>query len=88
MKRTLLAVGFAVPVSMMLAPHGNKYVVYGFGPFFSKQGLTKAHPGDWYLGWLGTGIFYGTIMTRPIARSGLMCSTPYPELLLGLLSAA
>jgi hypothetical protein len=29
MKRTLLAVGFAVLVSMMLAPHGNKYVVYG-----------------------------------------------------------
>jgi hypothetical protein len=43
------------------APRGNKYVVYGFGPFFSIQGLTKAHPGDWYLGWLGTGIFYGTI---------------------------
>ena len=61
MRRTFLAVGFAVLVSMMLAPHGNKYVVYGFGPFFSIQGLTKAHPGDWYLGWLGTGIFYGTI---------------------------
>ena len=52
MWRTLLASGFAVLVSMMLAPHGNKYVVYGFGPFFSIQGLTKAHPGDWYLGWL------------------------------------
>jgi hypothetical protein len=52
MRRTLLAIGFAVLVSMMLAPRGNKYVVYGFGPFFSIQGLTKAHPGDWYLGWL------------------------------------
>jgi hypothetical protein len=61
MRKTLLAVGFAVLVLMMLAPHGNKCVVYGFGPFFSIQGLTKAHPGDWYLGWLGTGIFYGTI---------------------------
>jgi hypothetical protein len=61
MRNPLLAVGAAVLVSMMPAPHGDKYVVYGFGPFFSIQGLTKAHPGDWYLGWLGTGIFYGTI---------------------------
>lgn len=31
------------------------------GHSFPIKGLTKAHPGDWYLGWLGKGIFYGTI---------------------------
>jgi hypothetical protein len=61
MRRTLLAVGFAVLVSMLLAPHGGKYGVEGFGPFFSSQGFTKT-PGD-LVSWL-TGkseIFYGTI---------------------------
>jgi hypothetical protein len=61
MRRTLLAVGFAVLVAMLLAPDGDKYGVDGFGPFFSNYGLTTANPGDWYFGWLGTGIFYGTI---------------------------
>jgi hypothetical protein len=39
MRRTFLALGFAVLVSMMLAPHGNKYGVDGFGPFFSVGAL-------------------------------------------------
>jgi hypothetical protein len=38
MRRTLLAVGFAVLVSMMLAPHGGKYGIRGWGPFFSDDG--------------------------------------------------
>ena len=52
MRRTLLAVGFAVLLSMLLAPHGGKYGVDGFGPFFLREGFTKTS---------GTGIFYGTI---------------------------
>jgi hypothetical protein len=40
MRRTLLAVGLAVIVSMMLAPHGNKQNgVEGWGLFFSDYGL-------------------------------------------------
>jgi hypothetical protein len=61
MKRTLLAIGIAVIVSMLLPPHGDKYGVDGLGPFFSRDGYTKTSPGNWYPGWLGTGIFYGTI---------------------------
>ena len=34
MRRTLLAVGFAVLMSMLLAPHGGKYGVEGWDPFF------------------------------------------------------
>ena len=49
MKLTLLAVGFAVLVSMMLAPHGDKYGVDGFGPFFSVGALMLD----------GSGIFIG-----------------------------
>jgi hypothetical protein len=71
MRHTLLAVGFAVLVSMLLAPHGSidawhvshhyPVSVNGFGPFVSDQGFTKTSSGDWYPGWLGTGVFYGTI---------------------------
>jgi hypothetical protein len=39
MRRTLLAVGFAVLVSMLLAPHGGKRGIEGWGPFFSAQGF-------------------------------------------------
>ena len=39
MRRTLLAIGFAVLVSMLFAPHGNKGVVEGWGLFFSDYGL-------------------------------------------------
>jgi hypothetical protein len=40
MRKTLLAVGFAVLVSMLLAPHGNKQNgVEGGGLFFSDYGL-------------------------------------------------
>lgn len=61
MRRTLLAVGVAVLVSMLLAPHGNKYgSVEGFGPFFSNGALIHPTCFDcWYRGWWGTGIFYG-----------------------------
>jgi hypothetical protein len=52
MRKTLLAPGFAVLVAMLLAPHGDKYGVEGFGPFFSNYGFTKTSQGDWYLGWL------------------------------------
>jgi hypothetical protein len=38
-EETLLTVGFAVLVSMMLAPHGGKYGIAGWGPFFSAQGF-------------------------------------------------
>jgi hypothetical protein len=61
MRKTLLALGFAVIAAMLFAPRGDKYGVEGFGPFFSNYGFTKTSPADWYLGWLGTGIFYGTI---------------------------
>jgi len=61
MRQTLLAVGFAVLMSMLLAPHGGKHGVEGFGPFFSSQGLTETRAGDWYLGFGGSGVFYGTI---------------------------
>ena len=55
-------VRFPSPAGLSMKRQGkSSYVVYGFGPFFSIQGLTKVHPGDWYLGWLGTRIFYGTI---------------------------
>ena len=61
MRKTLLAVGIAVLVSMMLAPHGGKYGIEGFGPFFSSQGFTKT-AGD-LVSWLAgkSEIFYGTI---------------------------
>jgi hypothetical protein len=39
MRRTLLAVGLAVLLSMLLAPHGNKGRVEGWGLFFSNYGL-------------------------------------------------
>lgn len=48
MRRTLLAVGFAVLVSMMLAPHGGKYGIAGWGPFFSAQGFHVTSGGIWY----------------------------------------
>jgi hypothetical protein len=38
-RRTLLAVGIAVPVSIMLAPHGGKSGIEGLGPFFSEYTL-------------------------------------------------
>jgi len=41
MKRTLLVVGFAVLVSMLLAPHGDKRGVEGWGPFFSTGGSNR-----------------------------------------------
>ena len=51
MKRTLLAVGIAVLVSMMLAPHGDRGgSISGWGPFFYSDGYFV--PGDvgfwWY----------------------------------------
>jgi hypothetical protein len=48
MRKTLLAVGFAVLVSMMLAPHGGKYGIAGWGPFFSANGLDVGPSGIWY----------------------------------------
>jgi hypothetical protein len=48
MKRTLLAVGFAVIMSMLLAPHGGKYGAVGFGPFLSS----------WCYGIGSAGIYY------------------------------
>lgn len=45
MRRTLLAIGIAVLVSMLLAPHGSKYGVEGFGPFWSLTGLARCGPG-------------------------------------------
>jgi hypothetical protein len=39
MRKTLLAVGVAVLVSMMVAPHGGKGGIEGWGPFFSRQGF-------------------------------------------------
>jgi hypothetical protein len=57
MKLTLLAVGFAVLVSMMLAPHGDKYGVDGFGPFFSVGALMLD----------GSGIFIGRVMIDMLA---------------------
>jgi hypothetical protein len=49
MKRTLLAVGIAVLVSMMLAPHGDKSGVDGWGLFFSWYYLdySAAEGWDW-----------------------------------------
>ena len=45
--------------SMLLAPHGFKGRVDGWGPFFSNQGFVKTSGGGWYHGWWGTGIYYG-----------------------------
>ena len=39
MRRTLLATGFAVLVSMLLAPHGDKNAIEGWGLFFSNYGV-------------------------------------------------
>jgi hypothetical protein len=47
MRKTLLAVGVAVLVSMMLAPHGGKGGVEGWGPFFSAHGFHVSR-GVWY----------------------------------------
>lgn len=45
--------GFAVLVSMLLAPHGSKYGVKGFAPFWSTSGLARCGPGGplpiWWL---------------------------------------
>jgi hypothetical protein len=52
MRRTLLAVGFAVLVSMMLAPHANKQRITAYGPFFAHSGFS---PDDFtYIGLYGT----------------------------------
>jgi hypothetical protein len=40
MRKTLLAVGSAVLASMMLAPHGGKHGLQGWGPFFSETGFS------------------------------------------------
>jgi hypothetical protein len=37
---TLLAVGFAVLLSMMLAPHGGKRGIEGWALFFSAKGVS------------------------------------------------
>jgi hypothetical protein len=47
-RRTFLAVGFAVLVSMMLAPHGGKQGIEGWGPFFSANGFHVTSGGIWY----------------------------------------
>jgi hypothetical protein len=39
MRKTLLAVGFAVLVSMMLAPHGDKHGIEGWGCSFPQKGF-------------------------------------------------
>jgi len=52
-RRTLLAIGFAVLVSMMLAPHGGKSGIEGWGPFFSENSLNVSSNGirfGWSLG--------------------------------------
>jgi len=36
-----------VLVSMLLAPHGDKYGVDGFGPFLSRHGYTLNYSGTW-----------------------------------------
>src|SRR5262245_1186413 len=41
MRKTLLAIGSAVLVSMLLAPHGEKSGIEGWGPFFSSHGFTS-----------------------------------------------
>jgi len=46
-RRTLLAVGIVVVVSMLLAPHGDKFGVEGFGPFFSRHGYTVNYSRTW-----------------------------------------
>ena len=38
MRRTLLAVGFAVLLSMLLAPHGERSSIAGWGRFFYSGG--------------------------------------------------
>jgi hypothetical protein len=50
LRSTLLAVGFAVLVSMVFAPHGGKHGVEGWGLFFSTNGFD-----------LKTGISYGPV---------------------------
>ena len=47
MRRTLLAVGFAVLVSMLFAPHGHEYGVNGWGPFFLDGGYTLNYSKTW-----------------------------------------
>ena len=48
MRKTLLALGFGVLMSMMLAPHGGKYGIAGWAPFFSAQGFHVTSGGIWY----------------------------------------
>ena len=49
MRKTFFAIGFAVLVSMMLAPHGGKQGIAGWGPFFSENGLDVTSGGIiWY----------------------------------------
>src|SRR5262249_39344333 len=48
MRKTFLAIGFAVLVSMMLAPHGGKQGIQGWGPFFSAKGFGVTSSGIWY----------------------------------------
>jgi len=61
MKRTLLAVGVAVLVAMLLAPHGDKNGVQGFGPFFSNYGFRAAGTGCGCSGWIGTFSCYAEV---------------------------
>lgn len=50
MRKTLLAVGLAVLVSMMLAPHGGKQGIEGWGPFFSDYGFSARDFAFWHIG--------------------------------------
>jgi hypothetical protein len=47
MRRTLLAIGFAVLVSMMLAPHGDRSIA-GWGPFVSRYGFDLRFGTVWF----------------------------------------
>ena len=49
MRRTLIAEGLAVLVSMLLAPHGAREHISGYGPFFSHKGLADGYWGDLYV---------------------------------------
>jgi len=43
-KKTFFAVGSSLLVSMLLAPHGDKRGIAGWGPLFSDSGLAKLPP--------------------------------------------
>ncbi len=74
MRKTLLAIGFAVLLSMMVAPHTNKQRITGYGPFFAHSGFS-----------LDNFTYIGLSTTDRVAIDALALQTIFLAVLLAML---